>query len=181
MERYRAARRRGFMLAEICTVMAISLALAAWVIPSLHEWHSREQIRAAARALARTLSLARSEAVARQAPVTVCRSDGAGQCILPGRPCATGALDWSCGWLVQTRQPGVGAWPILLHTQPAVSDVTITGSTTEMRFLPPAGLSAGSFRGFAVRAARASPRIAALHVRLAAGGRALIHADAYRR
>lgn len=178
MKRYRPARRQGFMVAEICMAVAISLVLAAWAVPSLYDWRMREQVRTVARSLARTLSLARSEAVTRQARITFCRFDGNGGCLLPGRPCVTGALDWSCGWLVRAERHGT-AQPIVLHVQPPLDDIVIAGSVTSMIFTPPGGLSAGSFRSFAVRAARASPRVPAVNVHVAAGGRARISADAY--
>ncbi|KAG0162006.1 hypothetical protein DFQ30_004540, partial [Apophysomyces sp. BC1015] len=170
----------GFMLAETCIAIAISWVLAAWAVPSFDDWRVRQQVRVAARALARALSLARSEAVTRQMRVTVCRSDGKGGCVLPGRRCATGAQDWSCGWLVQA-EPGGAARAIVLHWQPPLKDVMITGSATSMTFVPPAGVSPGSFRGFAVRAARTSPRVSALHVRVSTGGRAQISTEAYRK
>ncbi|KAG0188757.1 hypothetical protein DFQ28_004411 [Apophysomyces sp. BC1034] len=119
------------MLAETCIAIAISWVLAAWAVPSFDDWRVRQQVRVAARALARALSLARSEAVTRQMRVTVCRSDGKGGCVLPGRRCATGAQDWSCGWLVQA-EPGGAARAIVLHWQPPLKDVMITGSATSM-------------------------------------------------
>jgi type IV fimbrial biogenesis protein FimT len=167
---------RGFVLVEALVVLAIIAVLAAFAVPSFNEWRMRDQVEARARALAGALSLARSEAVTRVARVTVCRSDGAGRCAPAGAPCAAGASDWSCGWLVFAERPD-GGEPRLLRSDAALIDVSIAGNAAKMTFAPPAGIAAGSFRSFALRPARvpaSGGSVPRRCVRIAAGGRARV-------
>ncbi len=82
----------GFSLIELLVtfaVLAISVALA---IPSFSELVKNNKVTTTSNNLVRALQLARSEAVKRNTPVTVCRSQDQAQC-------RTGN-GWKDGWIV---------------------------------------------------------------------------------
>lgn len=163
---------RGFVLIEAMVVFAIIVVLAVFVVPAFGDWRMRDRVAARAQALAGALSLARDEAVTRLARVTLCRSDGAGRCALPGIRCTAGASDWSCGWLVFAHR--TAGEPILLRAEAAMIDVPIAGPATSMTFVPPAGVTAGSFRSFELGPQEGSLRRGGAWsrcIRIAAGGR----------
>ena len=166
------ASNQGFTLVELCVVLAVMAILATFAAPSFVAWQTRDQVDTRARALFSTLSLARAEAVRRGARVTLCRIDASRHCLASGRICESGVTDWSCGWGLFVERDGVST---LLRMQPAMTSVSIAGTSTELSFTPPSGQVIGGFRSFefgprgADSAANPSSRRC---IRLAAGGRA---------
>ena len=82
----------GFSLLELMVVTAIALALAALALPSWRSLLERWMLRTQAQALVDDLRYARTQALARAQPVSLCLSSQASQC-------ASAGTDHS-GWLV---------------------------------------------------------------------------------
>ncbi|WP_174769685.1 GspH/FimT family pseudopilin [Paraburkholderia bonniea] len=161
----------GFTLIETLMVIALALLIATLAVPSFVLWQVRDQVDSRARTFAATLGFARSEAVRRGVPVTVCRTDQARQCLGVAQPCG-GAHDWSCGWAVIAEPAGAQK---VLRAQSSELDVRISGVLSDLTFTPPAGQLIGRFRRFEI-----APRVASQEmqgprfqrcIRIAAGGR----------
>jgi type IV fimbrial biogenesis protein FimT len=85
-------RTRGFTIIELMTVLVIVAILAGLAAPDLRVMAPRMRVKTAAGDLHTTLMFARSEAIKRNATVTV----------IP-----TSAADWSQGWRVEFAGPPV--------------------------------------------------------------------------
>lgn len=184
-ERARAGRRAqsrwgGFSLVELLIVTVLAAVGAAVAAPIFSEWHARDRVDRAARALLASLTFARGEALARGSRVAVCPVAGEARCAPAGRGCALGAWGWSCGWAVLAEPEHVG--PALrrhryaaLRVYPQVAGVAISATAARVEFTPPAGQVIGGFSHFefAAVAARAGAQADRLRrcIRIAAGGR----------
>ena len=84
----------GFSLLELMVVTAIALTLAALALPSWRSLLERWMLRAQAQALVDDLRYARTQALARAQPVSLCLSSQASQCA------STSAGTDRSGWLV---------------------------------------------------------------------------------
>jgi type IV fimbrial biogenesis protein FimT len=84
-------RQNGVTILELLIVVAIVGILAGVAIPGFREMIGRMSANTAARSLAGTFSLARSEAVKRGTNISICPSS-------IGTDCETGS--WSSGWIV---------------------------------------------------------------------------------
>lgn len=86
----------GFTLVELVVVMAVFGVIAALAAPSFRDFVLQRTISAQVAELGSALRLARSEAIKRGAPVTVCPTTTAHEAV---PVCATGA-EWAAGYLV---------------------------------------------------------------------------------
>ncbi|MCC5863387.1 MAG: GspH/FimT family pseudopilin [Gammaproteobacteria bacterium] len=86
-------RLRGVTLIELVTALAVLGMLAALAVPAFTTLLLDSRRTASVNALVGAVQLARSEAVKRSYPVTVCKTTD-------GATCAGPAADWSGGWLV---------------------------------------------------------------------------------
>lgn len=169
----RRGRRSGFSLVELLVVIALVAGSALAAAPLLSEWRARDRADGAARALLASLTLARSEAIARGARVVVCPADGAGRCLPKDQRCAQGLAGWPCGWIVVVDPQRAG---ILLRRHRPLRGVSIAATGAAAEFTPPAGQIIGGFRRFefatpSAAASGASPAWGRC-IRVAAGGRA---------
>ncbi|WP_206951310.1 GspH/FimT family pseudopilin [Trinickia acidisoli] len=168
-------RRRcgGFLLVELLVVTALAASMGVAAAPMLGEWHARDRVDGAARALLASLRLARGEAIARGVRVVVCPLDGVPRCLPAGHACARGALGWSCGWAV-VAEPGRTGQVLRMYRRAA--GVSVAAALSQVEFTPPVGQVIGGFRKFEFAAAGAAAhgqndRLRRC-VRIAAGGRA---------
>jgi type IV fimbrial biogenesis protein FimT len=92
-------KQRGLTLVELLGTISIIAVVNSLAGPTLGETVKRNQLRSQAERVMTTLNLARSEAVKRNQPVSVCRSED-------GETCSGG---WSDGWIVFSNLDGDNA------------------------------------------------------------------------
>ena len=102
-----ARRTRGFTLVELMVVVAVLAVMATLAGPAVKDMAVTARLNADSGRLIASAQWARSEAIKRNLPVTLCASTD-------GQTCATGggAQVWSSGWLVGFTPPG-GSWTVL--------------------------------------------------------------------
>lgn len=83
----------GFSLIELITILSIGAILSVIAIPSFVSFIQNNRLSGQTNTLVAALHFARSEAIKRGSPVTVCPSTN-------GKTCITGS--WSNGWIVFT-------------------------------------------------------------------------------
>lgn len=137
---------RGFTIIELMTAILILGVLAAIAVPSFKSIMESSNVVANNNELVATLSYARSEAIKRVAPVTVCASTDNTSC--------AAANNWSTGWIVfpdPNANSTVDAGETILQaTGGAVGGVTLNGSAglNSVRFTGTGmlGTAIGTFR-----------------------------------
>jgi type IV fimbrial biogenesis protein FimT len=118
-------RSRGFTLIELLVALAIAALLFAIGVPMFRDASLGGRLSAAANNLLASIQLARSEAIKRNLPVTVCASSD-------GATCAAGG-GWEQGWIV------VDAGATVIQQQTGLPDgyqMTQAGGTTPIAFQP---------------------------------------------
>jgi len=117
------ASKRGFTLIELLVTLAVLGILLSIAIPNLQIFIVNSRIASQANELVSALSYARSEAIKRAAPVTVCASNDQATC--------TGT--WVQGWIVQAVDPVLGLVALRVQ-QPMTGTTTLTGVATSIVF-----------------------------------------------
>jgi len=84
MERY-GQLQRGFSLIELCVVIAIAGIFMGIAMPSFSQWMANERLKSSAAALEFSLMRTRSEAIQRNAAVTINANSGG----------------WNNGWVIR--------------------------------------------------------------------------------
>jgi type IV fimbrial biogenesis protein FimT len=102
---------RGFTVIELMVTLAILALMMGLGIPSFRAFISSQKIKSGTSELMTTLVLARSEAVKRNANVTIT---------------PTSATVWNAGWVTTAVIGGVAT---TLHTQDAITGITVTTYT----------------------------------------------------
>lgn len=125
-------RQRGVTLPELMTVLVIIALLGALGAPAYGNWVAAMRTRSTGTDLHTALNLARSEAVKRNAEVTLA-------------PASTG---WQAGWRIAS--PGDASR--LLHDHPAVAGVSIEGPE-RVTYLPNGRVKGSTLPSFDVAGA----------------------------
>jgi type IV fimbrial biogenesis protein FimT len=117
----RAKLQGGFTLTELMIAVAVLAILLALAAPSFTNTSLPSKLRAVSNALVGATQLARSEAIKRDAAVTLCVSTNGATC---------GAGNWAQGWIVR-------AGATVLHSEPAAPTgyrVTPAGGSVALTF-----------------------------------------------
>jgi len=94
-------RMHGLTLIELLVTLAVAVTLALLAAPLFNSFTSGNASKSADNLLARQLLMARSEAIKRGIPVSLCPSSDGATC--------TGGTDWSVGWIAFTDAGTVGS------------------------------------------------------------------------
>jgi type IV fimbrial biogenesis protein FimT len=87
--RYRHSAR-GFTLTELLTTLAVAAVLVGIAVPNFRDFTIRNRLATVSNDFLGTIHFARSEAIRRGSPVTICRSSDGATC----------SGSWSDGWIV---------------------------------------------------------------------------------
>jgi type IV fimbrial biogenesis protein FimT len=121
--------QHGFTLIESMVAITVMLVLMAVAVPSFRDASHRSQLRSAANALVTSAHFARSEAIKRNAPVTMCISSDGANCAASG--------GWEQGWIIRSD--------ITLRRQSASAvNVRITSGGINHLTFQPTGVDATS-------------------------------------
>lgn len=121
---------RGFTLVELMVTTSIAAVMLAIAAPSLRDFVQRAQLSSSANDLSLALMYARSEAIKRGWPVTMCKSANPSA----SSPACSSAASWQTGWVVFVNRNGA--------TDAATSSVD-AGPPADEVIRVGAGLSAG--------------------------------------
>jgi len=123
------AAPRGLTLIELLITIAIAALLLSLAMPAMQQFVTQKAVASNSDELLSALRFARSEALKRSAPVTVC--SGNGQVTAAAAQC--GADTWSQGWLVFADVNGNGSFDKatdqLLRVQQPLSPAQVVGPT----------------------------------------------------
>lgn len=86
-------RQSGVTLIELLVTISIAAILMAIAVPGFQDFFRRNRLDSAASDFMATLNYARSEAIRRGVPVSVCKSNN-------GTSCGGDGVDWEQGWIV---------------------------------------------------------------------------------
>jgi type IV fimbrial biogenesis protein FimT len=134
-------RSRGFSLMELMITITVLGILLGLTVPTFREFSQNNSVTAAQNDLVTSFNLARSEALRRNRPVSVCASAN-------GTTCG-GATVWGSGWIAFTDRGAVGAVDlpndVILQTwqSPNTNLVFDSGGSTFVQYLP-TGMSAAA-------------------------------------
>lgn len=153
-EKYLApAKIRGMTLIELIVTVAIAAIVVTVAVPSFREMLRKNRVDALTNELASSLNFARSEAVKRGKPITVCKT--ADPDATPPACSTSAEVGWQSGWLVFVDcstswgtcpagepQGALNASDILLKVnQPTANTATINANYSSYISYLPSGIS----------------------------------------
>ena len=138
-----SAATRGFTLVEMMVTVAIAGIMLALAAPAMQQFVTQKAVSSSSDELVSALRFARSEALKRSSPVSVCGGNG-------GTTATTAACtsnDWTKGWIIFADRDGNGVYSYsssnptdeLLRVQQAVPQQVVgptpTGTTAYVEFV----------------------------------------------
>jgi type IV fimbrial biogenesis protein FimT len=127
----RTTKNRGFTLIEMMIAITVAAILLMIAVPSFRNASLSSQLRSAANDFIASSNFARSEAIKRGTPVTMCVSADGSTCIAGG---------WEQGWIVlgSTTVGTTVVTTVLQHESAAPSGfkMSATGSIATLSFQP---------------------------------------------
>lgn len=132
----------GFTLVETMTALAVSGILTAVGVPQLSGVMGAKAVEGSVSSLATALRLAKSEAMKRGEPVSVCAMDP--QADARNLACAPSGKDWSAGWIVFVDQGTRGRLDdsdLVIQTHQSTSSTTKVTATLRYITMQPTGIS----------------------------------------
>ena len=137
MIHHRRGPPRGFTLIEAAIVLAIAAVLLGAAVPDLSRTIAARGLAVQAGQFMATLRFARSEAMKRGEPVTVCAAEPTAS----GPRCQAGAAtDWRSGWIVFVDRAGRGRMDpgeaILRLQQPLARTGGVAGTRATLTYTP---------------------------------------------
>lgn len=130
-----AERQRGLTLFELMVTVMIVAVLGALALPNFGSAMRRGRMTTEVNELLGAINLARTEAITRAAPVSICPS-------ADGAACSGDATTWNGGWMVfvDYANPGEvdgGDGDVVLRVWPKInSKDSVTSTATYVRFAP---------------------------------------------
>jgi type IV fimbrial biogenesis protein FimT len=123
--RHHGSNSRGLTLVELMIAMTVLGILLALAVPSFRDAALNSSLRAISSNLNASVQLARSEAIKRNVPITLCRAN------TTGTACAVDS-NWAAGWIV------VASGTVLQYQQPVAQGfkVTQSGTAANLTFQP---------------------------------------------
>lgn len=122
----------GMTLVELLITLSVGALLMALAVPSYREYVANTHISSTTNLFVAHLNTARTEAITRGEPVSICASADEANC--------DNATGWDSGWIVFTDsndgEPGVvdGADQILLIAQAQKQGLSLTSENAYIRF-----------------------------------------------
>ena len=138
---------RGFTLIELMIVIAILAILSTVAIPGFRDVIKNNRLATQANHVVAALGLARSEAMKRGRPVTVCASNRTQSACALGR-------NWSNGYLVWTdvdNSGGLTPADILHRHSSLPSGLMLTGTASRLVFTPQGAIKPLPLAGSTIR------------------------------
>lgn len=135
---HRGRKSQGFTLLEALIVVVILVILLMMGVPTFRDFAASRAVSAHVSDLSGALRLARTEAIKRGVPVTLCRSDDP---IASSPACAAGT-DWSTGWILFVDRGTAGTidtGDFIIRIQESYANsggITRTGGGALMTFQP---------------------------------------------
>lgn len=113
---------QGFTLVELMIVLVVMAILLGIAVPSMTQFTFNGKLRSYSNEIVASAVLARSEAIKRNQPVTLCVSSN-------GTSCASGS--WESGWIVLAS-----GGEVIHRQQPITDGFKVIGSVSSIAFQP---------------------------------------------
>lgn len=122
---------RGSTLIELMITIAIAAILLAIGIPSMRDMIHQNRLSGNVNEFVAANMLARTEAIKRGSPITLCRAVNAES---GSDACSTAAGDWSTGWVVKWVDPASGTATVLARQKALPAGTTVTSTLDSITY-----------------------------------------------